>query len=40
MAALGLSVADGWKWLVLLATFAAIYLTLGVLGFSTLVEDA
>jgi heme exporter protein B len=40
MAALGLSVADGWKWLVLLAAFAAIYLTLGVLGFSTLVEDA
>ncbi len=40
MAALGLSVADGWRWLVLLAAFAAIYLTLGVLGFSTLVEDA
>jgi heme exporter protein B len=40
MAALGLSVASGWKWLVLLAAFAAIYLTLGVLGFSTLVEDA
>jgi heme exporter protein B len=40
MSALGLSVASGWKWLVLLASFAAIYLTLGVLGFSTLVEDA
>jgi heme exporter protein B len=40
MDALGLSVTDGWKWLVLLASFAAIYLTLGVLGFSTLVEDA
>jgi heme exporter protein B len=40
MAALGLSATDGWKWLVLLASFAAIYLTLGVLGFSTLVEDA
>jgi heme exporter protein B len=40
MAALGLSVADGWKWFVLLASFAAIYLTLGMLGFSTLVEDA
>jgi heme exporter protein B len=40
MAALGLSVANGWKWMALLATFAAIYLTLGVLGFSTLVEDA
>ncbi len=40
MAALGLSVTNGWKWLVLLVCFAAIYLTLGVLGFSTLVEDA
>jgi heme exporter protein B len=40
MAALGLSVANGWKWMVLLVCFAAIYLTLGVLGFSTLVEDA
>jgi heme exporter protein B len=40
MAALGLSVANGWKWFVLLACFAAIYLTAGVLGFSTLVEDA
>jgi heme exporter protein B len=40
MAALGLSVANGWKWFVLLACFSAIYLTAGVLGFSSLVEDA
>jgi heme exporter protein B len=40
MAALGLSTTDGWKWLVLLVTFAAIYVTLGVLSFSTLVEEA
>jgi heme exporter protein B len=40
MAALGLSSVDGWKWLGLLASFAAIYLTLGVLCFSTLVEEA
>ena len=40
MAALGLSTTDGWKWLALLASFAAIYLTLGVLAFSTLVEEA
>jgi heme exporter protein B len=40
MAALGLSATDGWKWLALLASFAAIYLTLGVLAFATLVEEA
>jgi heme exporter protein B len=40
MAALGLSAVDGWKWLGLLASFAAIYLTLGVLAFSALVEEA
>ncbi len=33
MAALGLSTTDGWKWLVLLVSFAAIYVTLGVLLF-------
>ena len=32
MAALGLSTTDGWKWLVLLVSFAAIYVTLGVLA--------
>lgn len=39
MAALGLSSADGWKWLSLLASFAAIYVAAGVLSFSTLVEE-
>jgi heme exporter protein B len=39
MAALGLSTTDGWKWVALLVSFAAIYLTLGVLAFSTLLED-
>jgi heme exporter protein B len=38
-AALGLSVDNGWRWLTLLGCFAAIYLTLGVLGFGTLLED-
>jgi heme exporter protein B len=40
MAALGLSTTDGWQWLALLATFAAIYLTLGVLLFGALLEEA
>jgi heme exporter protein B len=40
MAALGQSHTDGWKWLTLLASFAAIYVTVGILGFSTLVEEA
>jgi heme exporter protein B len=40
MAALGQSQTDGWKWLTLLASFAAIYVTVGILGFSTLVEEA
>ena len=40
MAALGLSATDGWKWLSLLGSFAAIYLALGVLSFSTLVEES
>ncbi|MGH9054750.1 MAG: heme exporter protein CcmB [Acidimicrobiales bacterium] len=40
MAALGLSSTDGWRWLVLLASFAAIYVVVGVLSFSTLVEEA
>jgi heme exporter protein B len=40
MAALGQSDTDGWRWLGLLAAFAAIYLTIGILGFSTLVEEA
>ena len=40
MAALGLSGTNGWQWMVLLASFAAIYLTIGVLGFATLLEEA
>jgi heme exporter protein B len=40
MAALGLSETNGWRWMVLLASFAAIYVTVGVLSFSTLVEEA
>jgi heme exporter protein B len=39
MAALGLSTTNGWKWLVLLVSFAVIYVTLGVLSFGSLVED-
>jgi heme exporter protein B len=39
-AALGLSVDHGGRWLVLLGSFAAIYLTLGVLAFGTLLEEA
>jgi heme exporter protein B len=37
-AALGLSAAGGWRWLTLLASFAAIYAALGVLGFGSLLE--
>lgn len=40
MAALGTSSTDGWKWLSLLGAFAAIYLALGVLSFSILVEES
>lgn len=40
MAALGLSSTSGARWLVLLAAFDAIYLTLGVVGFATLLEEA
>ncbi len=40
MAALGLTTADGWRWLTLLVSFAAIYVTFGVLSFSVLVEEA
>ena len=39
MAALGTSTTDGWKWLSLLGSFAAIYVAAGILSFSTLVED-
>lgn len=40
MAALGLSHADGWRWMSLLGSFAAIYLALGVVSFSTLLEES
>jgi heme exporter protein B len=39
-AALGLSTDGGGKWLVLLTSFAAIYVTLGVLAFGALLEEA
>ncbi len=39
-AALGLSVDGGWRWLAVLGCFAVIYLTLGVVGFATLLEDS
>jgi heme exporter protein B len=38
--ALGLSAASGTKWVVLLAAFAAIYLTVGVVAFGPLLEEA
>jgi heme exporter protein B len=40
MAALGLSTTNGWRWMALLGSFAAIYLTIGVVGFATLLEEA
>jgi heme exporter protein B len=39
-AALGESVGGGWKWFGLLASFAAVYLCLGVVGFGSLLEEA
>ena len=40
MASLGTSSTDGWKWLSLLGSFAAIYVAAGILSFSTLVEES
>lgn len=40
LSAAGLVTGNGWRWLALLAAFAAIYLTLGVLAFGTLLEEA
>lgn len=40
MDALGIADTDGWKWLSLLGSFAAIYLAAGVVAFSTLLEDS
>jgi heme exporter protein B len=38
--ALGQSLDNGWKWVTLLAVFAVVYVTLGVLAFGTLLEEA
>jgi heme exporter protein B len=38
--ALGQSLDDGWKWVTLLTVFAVVYVTLGVLSFGTLLEEA
>ena len=40
MAALGLASTDGWRWLVLLVSFAAVYVTMGFLAFGALLEEA
>ena len=37
--ALGQSVDDGWRWVGLLAVFAVIYVTAGVLAFGALLEE-
>ncbi|MGH9122838.1 MAG: heme exporter protein CcmB, partial [Acidimicrobiales bacterium] len=37
---LGLSADDGWRWLVILAAFAAVYLAIGVLAFGSLLEES
>ena len=39
-AALGQRADDGWQWVGLLSVFAAVYVTLGVLAFGPLLEDA
>ncbi|HSS09754.1 MAG TPA: heme exporter protein CcmB [Acidimicrobiales bacterium] len=38
--ALGQSLDDGWKWVTLLAVFAVIYVTLGILSFGILLEES
>jgi heme exporter protein B len=38
--ALGQSLDDGWKWVTLLAVFAVVYLTAGVLAFGPILEEA
>lgn len=38
--ALGQSVDDGWRWVSLLVAFAVVYVTVGVLAFGTLLEEA
>lgn len=39
-AALGLSHGSGWRWLLILGCFAAIYLAGGAVGFGALMEEA
>lgn len=39
-AGMGLSVDDGWRWAQLLAVFAAVYVTLGVVAFGSLLEES
>jgi heme exporter protein B len=39
MAALGLSAANGWKWMSLLGAFALIYVAAGVISFPILLEE-
>ena len=39
-AGMGISVDDGWRWAQLLAVFAAVYVTLGVLAFGALLEES
>jgi heme exporter protein B len=39
-AALGDTPSDGWRWIGLLVTFAAIYLLFGLLAFGSLLEEA
>jgi heme exporter protein B len=40
MYALGISQTGGWRWLGLLAGFAVLYVTFGVLAFATLMEES
>lgn len=37
---MGISVDDGWRWAQLLGVFAVVYVTLGVLTFGALLEEA
>ena len=39
-AGMGLSVDDGWRWAQLLAVFAGIYVTLGVVAFGAILEES
>lgn len=39
-AGMGISVDDGWRWAQLLAVFAVVYVTLGVLAFGALLEES